>query len=90
MARLTTVLAFPLAYLLTTASGHVTFKLPATPGIPAVALYPNTAPSGGYGARAQLASPFFMCTPPSRVHAGAIHVCVLDAAALTVVVVWGR
>ena len=32
------------------AAAHVTFKLPATAGATPVALYPNTAPSGGYGA----------------------------------------
>ena len=50
MGRLATMLAVALACLLSLASGHVTFKLPATPGLPGVALYPNTAPSGGYGA----------------------------------------
>ena len=47
MGRLKAALA---AGLLTMASGHTTFKLPAAPGVPGVALYPNTAPSGGYGA----------------------------------------
>ena len=52
MGRLDTLLAGAVsACLVTAASGHVTFKLPAAPGVPSIALYPNTAPSGGYGAR---------------------------------------
>ena len=52
MGRHATMLAGAiLACLVTAACGHTTFKLPAAPGVPGVALYPNTAPSGGYGAR---------------------------------------
>jgi hypothetical protein len=52
MGRLATMLAgAAFAGLVTAASGHMTFKLPSAPGVLGVALYPNTAPSGGYGAR---------------------------------------